>query len=108
MKYCSKCGNELLNEAVICPKCGCPADNGKNVSKKSTVGSKVITALVLNVIAFVIALFTILNFVLALNNPMNDEATRNSYVLMLTILALVTLSFILCIANVFAVEKRSC
>ena len=23
MKYCSKCGNELMNEAVICTKCGC-------------------------------------------------------------------------------------
>ncbi len=23
MKYCEKCGAELLDEAVICPKCGC-------------------------------------------------------------------------------------
>lgn len=23
MKYCSKCGKELLDEAVICPSCGC-------------------------------------------------------------------------------------
>ena len=23
MKYCSKCGNELMDEAVICTKCGC-------------------------------------------------------------------------------------
>lgn len=23
MKYCSKCGKELLDEAVICPGCGC-------------------------------------------------------------------------------------
>ena len=26
MKYCTKCGNELLDEAVVCPKCGCPVD----------------------------------------------------------------------------------
>lgn len=25
MKYCSKCGKELLEEAVICPLCGCAA-----------------------------------------------------------------------------------
>ena len=25
MKYCTHCGNELLDEAVICPKCGCEA-----------------------------------------------------------------------------------
>ena len=23
MKYCSKCGKELMDEAVICPGCGC-------------------------------------------------------------------------------------
>ena len=27
MKYCSKCGNQLLDEAVFCPKCGCAVDN---------------------------------------------------------------------------------
>ena len=26
MKYCAKCGNELMNDAVVCPKCGCSAD----------------------------------------------------------------------------------
>lgn len=25
MKYCTKCGAELLDEAVICPNCGCSA-----------------------------------------------------------------------------------
>ena len=42
MKYCSHCGNELLDEAVICPKCGCACDNrvtkilnSENVSDKS-------------------------------------------------------------------------
>lgn len=23
MKYCSHCGNELFEDAVVCPKCGC-------------------------------------------------------------------------------------
>ena len=23
MKYCTQCGNELVDEAVICPACGC-------------------------------------------------------------------------------------
>ena len=23
MKYCSHCGAELLDEAIVCPKCGC-------------------------------------------------------------------------------------
>ena len=29
MKFCSKCGKELLDEAVICPGCGCPVDSGR-------------------------------------------------------------------------------
>ena len=32
MKYCVKCGNELLDEAVICPKCGCAADLAQSQS----------------------------------------------------------------------------
>lgn len=25
--FCSKCGNEIDNEAVVCPKCGCATAN---------------------------------------------------------------------------------
>lgn len=25
--FCSKCGNEINDEAVICPNCGCPTQN---------------------------------------------------------------------------------
>lgn len=31
MKYCAKCGKEVMDEAVICPNCGC------SVEKKVTV-----------------------------------------------------------------------
>lgn len=27
MKYCTKCGNKLMDEAVVCPKCGCPTND---------------------------------------------------------------------------------
>lgn len=27
MKFCTKCGNELLDEAVVCMKCGCAVSN---------------------------------------------------------------------------------
>ncbi len=26
MKYCSHCGKELVDEAVVCPNCGCAAE----------------------------------------------------------------------------------
>lgn len=33
MKYCVHCGNELLDDAVICPKCGCRVPNIKEEKK---------------------------------------------------------------------------
>lgn len=27
MKFCSKCGKEIMDEAVICPSCGCAVTN---------------------------------------------------------------------------------
>lgn len=41
MKYCSKCGNELMDEAVICPKCGCPVENAEKPKKKRKKGLKI-------------------------------------------------------------------
>lgn len=29
MKYCTKCGAEIMDEAVVCPKCGCATGSGK-------------------------------------------------------------------------------
>ena len=44
MKYCSKCGNELLDESVICPRCGCPVNSGNHAGKRPDSGNKVKTA----------------------------------------------------------------
>lgn len=35
MKYCSKCGAELLDEAVVCPKCGCETEYGIDQKEKA-------------------------------------------------------------------------
>ncbi|MBO5715872.1 MAG: hypothetical protein J6S23_05720 [Clostridia bacterium] len=35
MKYCSKCGKELFDEAVICPQCGCPTEHQEIYSTQS-------------------------------------------------------------------------
>ena len=32
MKYCSKCGAELFDDAVICTKCGCPVENSVQIA----------------------------------------------------------------------------
>lgn len=38
MKYCEKCGKELMDEAVVCPGCGC-AVRGSNVLKNDDAPS---------------------------------------------------------------------
>ena len=38
MKYCKKCGNELLDEAVICPKCGCSTGYEAVSDEKASIG----------------------------------------------------------------------
>ena len=45
MKYCSQCGKELVDEAVVCPNCGCAvqAPVSQQEDKPSTV---------LNILAF--------------------------------------------------------
>lgn len=40
MKYCTYCGKELLDEAVICVGCGCPVNVGiRQQEEKHTAGS---------------------------------------------------------------------
>lgn len=35
MKYCSKCGKELMDEAVVCVGCGCPVQGQPKVQTAS-------------------------------------------------------------------------
>ena len=44
MKYCSQCGAELLDQAVVCPKCGCPV-NGAGLVQPQPVQQKRANAL---------------------------------------------------------------
>ena len=59
MKYCSKCGNELLDEAVICPKCGCSVENKTDSTAKilkANKRSKITSAIILDIVAFILSL----------------------------------------------------
>ena len=37
MKYCSKCGKEIMEDAVICPYCGCQVGTVTAVNKSAEV-----------------------------------------------------------------------
>ena len=50
MKFCVKCGNQLFDEAVMCPKCGCatemqrPSQEEQEVAKTQAKGAIFILA----------------------------------------------------------------
>ena len=48
MKYCTHCGNELLDEAAICPKCGCPTNNVHEYAKETNSNGFAIAGFVLS------------------------------------------------------------
>lgn len=35
MKFCSKCGKEMVDEAVVCPSCGCSVENEKKATNEN-------------------------------------------------------------------------
>lgn len=49
MKYCTKCGAELMDEAVVCPKCGCAVGENRpaNTTNASSTNGFAIAGFVL-------------------------------------------------------------
>ena len=47
MKFCSKCGKEILDEAIVCPNCGCAVVNIQNTysDDKVSVGLCILSVL---------------------------------------------------------------
>ena len=35
-KYCTYCGNELMDQAAFCPKCGCPVQGAQPIMQQPT------------------------------------------------------------------------
>lgn len=57
MKYCSKCGNQVDDDAVVCMKCGCKVDyaNGNHVSapiRKLNTNRGILKYILLSLITF--------------------------------------------------------
>lgn len=61
MKFCEKCGNQLMDESVVCPQCGCPVagkypTGGQNkMTKSQAKGIILIAAGIVVIIAFIVA-----------------------------------------------------
>lgn len=57
--YCSKCGEEIMDQAVICPKCGCETNVKKSQYEypdEPKTGMGVLFALLLGVIGLIIGI----------------------------------------------------
>lgn len=45
MKYCSHCGKEIMDEAVMCPHCGCAVESTPKVNDEPNKGLNIISFL---------------------------------------------------------------
>ena len=53
--FCTKCGKEVRDEAVVCTGCGCVLQNGGTVSGVPGTGKKTQTAAIFGIIGIVFA-----------------------------------------------------
>ena len=58
MKFCSKCGKEILEEAVVCPNCGCAVSNTTTPTTSFAPQDEVSVGLV--ILSVIIPLFGII------------------------------------------------
>lgn len=80
MKYCSHCGNQLADEAVICPQCGCAANAGFQPNPNGAQTSQLSPlAIVGFVFAFIGPLVGLICSIIANKNAVqeNDERSRS-------------------------------
>ena len=54
MKFCEKCGNEIMDEAVICPACGCEVKKGIEDVKVVEVPKQAKTASLLGILSILL------------------------------------------------------
>ena len=51
MKYCTHCGQELVDDAVVCTKCGCSVSSSKSSSDSSVIKTVTKVFMILGCIA---------------------------------------------------------
>ena len=67
MKFCTKCGKEIMDEAVICPNCGCATESASGVNSGNDSEDQASVALC--ILSVLIPLFGIIYW------PINHKKT---------------------------------
>ena len=66
MKFCEKCGKEIMDDAVICPGCGCMV-NGNATTSQNKPQKKTSVSLILGIIGIVFAwLFALVGHIVSI------------------------------------------
>ncbi len=55
-KYCSNCGNEIDENAIVCVKCGCAVNDSKPAAKEKTPFAAIILGILGIIFAWLFAL----------------------------------------------------
>lgn len=86
MKYCSHCGNELLDEAYICPKCGCKvSESAYKETNSLQTAAKIFMVLtcsvygIISLIYFIVFFFTFVPVFLAYLLPLAWQIPMTVY-----------------------------
>ena len=93
MKYCSRCGRELHDEAIICPGCGSACDPAMNAAFGYT-DKKDKTSVGLCILAFFIPLFGIIYWAIK-----RTEAPKRAKAVLITALVSYGINFIYIISG---------
>lgn len=108
MKTCSHCGNEVMDEAILCVHCGCPLTPNANQQKSPVQSNKMKTALILNIIALIISFCA--GFIYSgLTVDTISEAFSNFFsdFIVYGLFAFVATAFVLCVINFIVYQKNS-
>lgn len=89
MKYCQKCGKELMDEAVICPGCGCSVETVKAKTAiedaKDTLDIKPSMAALEIVIAVMLPIVGVVIGIIGLRKKNTTKRYKNTFLITLIV-----------------------
>ena len=83
MKYCAYCGKQLLDEAIICPGCGCAATMQKIDSSKAEKSTLSLFALIFSILVPIVGF--VLGIIGAFYHKVETNRKRSLYAISISL-----------------------